>query len=78
MIDIQILLVIACCLMFGIIMFILSKHESNINELKKDAVDSIHFLPLFQTIIQTEKDLLELSRCYRDMLEEIDKKKVRK
>lgn len=68
MIEMNIFLAILYCLMFGIAIVCFYKHENNLEELKKNAMDGLHSLPLFQNIIETQKELFELSKTYHEML----------
>ena len=69
MIEMNVFLAILYCLMFGIAVICFCKHENDMEELKKNAMDGLHSLPLFQNIIQTQKELFELSKTYHEMLE---------
>ena len=68
MIEINIFLAILSCLMFGIAIICFCKYENNIEELKKNAIDGLNSLPLFQNIVETQKELFELSKTYHEML----------
>lgn len=68
MIEANVFLAILYCLMFGITIICFCKYESNMEELKKNAMDGLHSLPLFQNIVQTQKELFELSKTYHEML----------
>ena len=68
MIETNVFLAILYCLMFGIAIVCFCNYEKNIEELKKNAMDGLHSLPLFQNIVQTQKELLELSKTYHEML----------